>query len=178
MGYLADEVGYPFNQIPTQAFIPFKSGVVGWGSMCGALPPAIAVISLVADGAQRDAMVGELMAWYAEAPFPIYQPKGLDLPGVAVNSSLCHVSVTKWMNETGFGPRSTPERKERCAGLTADICKKTVEMLNQFVNEGVFAATLGPSAVVGECMTCHSELVKPYAHGKENCVECHGDHTK
>lgn len=178
MGYLAEEIGYPFNQVPSEIFTSFKGGVESWGSICGALVPAIAVIGLVAKGAAKTAMVNELMAWYAEFPFPEYQPKGLNLPGVPVNSSLCHVSVTKWMDATGFGPRSAPERGERCAGVTADVCKKTVEMLNKWASEGAFAATLGPSPVVGECMACHSETYKPYAHGKESCTECHDDHTK
>lgn len=178
MGYLAEEIGYPFNQVPATAFTSFKGGVESWGSICGALVPAIAVIGMVAQGPEKSEMVNELMAWYKEFPFPEYQPKGLNLPGVPVNSSLCHVSVTKWMNETGYGPRSVPERGERCAGLTADVCKKTAEMLNKWATEGTFAKTLGPAAGVDDCMACHSEAMKPYAHGKESCVDCHGDHTK
>jgi hypothetical protein len=174
LGYLADEVGYPFNQIPTETFVSFKGGVDGWGSLCGALVPAIAVINMVAEGETKVAMVNELMAWYKEFPFPEYQPKGENLPGVAVNSSLCHVSVTKWMDETGFGPRSAPERGERCAGLTADVTKYTAQMLNNYM-DNTFTSELKPSAAVGECMACHNEAVKPYAHGKEDCTSCHGE---
>lgn len=176
MGYLAEEVGYPFNQIPNEMFVSFKSGIEGWGSLCGALVAPIAVINMVAEGEAKTEMVNELMAWYKEFPFPEYQPKGLNLPGFAVNSSLCHVSVTTWMKESGFGPRTAPERSERCGGLTGDVCKKTAEMLNKYFDEGTFAKTLGPAAIVGECMACHQENIEPYAHGKESCTSCHEDH--
>jgi hypothetical protein len=178
LGYLTEEVGYPFNQIPTKAFVSFKGGVESWGSMCGALVAPIAVINLVAEGDIRAAMVNELMAWYKEFPFPEFQPKGLNLPGFAVNSSLCHVSVTTWMKESGFGPRSAPERSERCGGLTGDVCKFTVQMLNKYYDNAFAGGEFKPAAVVGECMACHGEKVPPYAHGKESCVECHGDPHK
>ena len=178
LGYLGEELGYPFNQLPEETFSSFRGGVEGWGSMCGALVPAIAAIGMVAQGPDRAEMVNELMGWYREFPFPEYQEKGFDLPGVAVNSSLCHVSVSVWMNETGYGPRSTPERGERCAGLTADVCRKTAQMLNQWAEEQSFVKVYHPAGNVSYCMSCHSEAMPPYAHGKESCVDCHGDHTK
>ena len=74
-----------------------------------------------------------------------------------------------------MGPRSRPERKERCAGLTADVCKFTVQMLNKYL-EGTFKPGEYTSpAVAGECMVCHGEM-EPFAHGKENCLDCHDDH--
>ncbi|MCW3491384.1 C-GCAxxG-C-C family protein [Dethiobacter alkaliphilus] len=175
MGYLAEEVGYPFNQIPTEAFGSYRGGVEGWGSICGALVPAISVINLVVEKEDRASLVNELMAWYKEFPFPEFQPAGLDLPGVPINSSLCHVSVTKWMEETGYGPRSSPERGERCAGLTADVSKFTAAMLNKYFEESSYTGQYAVSPATGQCMACHEENVKPYAHGKEDCVECHGD---
>ncbi len=128
---------------------------------------------MVADTETNSKMINQLMAWYAEFPFPEYQPAGMDIPTTVANSSLCHVSVTKFMQAHGF-ERSDPERGERCAGVTADVCKFTVQMLNQFADSGTFETTLTPAAIVGDCMACHDTAISP-AHGKENCYECHGD---
>lgn len=175
MGYLAEEVGYPFNQLPLESFTSFQGGVEGWGSICGALIAPIQLIGMVAEGEEKSAMVNELLAFYTQHPFPEYQTGEFALPRVTVGSTLCHVSVTRWMNESGMGPRSRPERKERCAGLTADVCKFTAQMLNKYL-EGTFKpGEYSSPAVAGECMVCHGEM-EPYAHGKENCLDCHEDH--
>lgn len=131
------------------------------------------VIGLVTEGQTNEKLVNELMAWYKDFPFPEYQPAGLNLPTTVAKSSLCHVSVTKWMRLTGL-PRSAPERSERCAGLSADVAKFTANMLNQLFESGDYNPAFKPADTVGECMTCHSGN----AHGKESCVECHGDPHK
>ncbi|GAB6060823.1 hypothetical protein JCM31598_39400 [Desulfonatronum parangueonense] len=115
----------------------------------------------------------ELMAWYQKFPFPEYQPAGMNLPKIAIDSSLCHVSVTKWMKEAGVA-RGSEERKHRCGGLTSDTVIKAVQMLNDLADKGTFAATTSPSPVVASCMSCHSAEVQPFTHGKENCMSCHG----
>ena len=46
---LAEEVGYPFTQIPTDMFIYGAGGVAGFSSLCGALNGAAAAINLVSD---------------------------------------------------------------------------------------------------------------------------------
>lgn len=176
MGYLAEDVGYPFNQLPMEAYKSFAGGVEGWGSMCGALVAPIQLIGMVADGEAKTAMVNELMSFYISHPFPEYQTGEFDLPRVAVNSTLCHVSVTKWMEESGMGPRSSKERSTRCAGLVADLCKFTAEMLNNHVDGTFTAGAFKPNPIAGECMACHSEAMKPFAFGKESCTDCHDDH--
>lgn len=117
-------------------------------------------------------MVNELMAWYKDTPFPIYQPAGLNLPTTVADSSLCHVSVTKFMQELDI-PRDDPRRSERCGGLTADVAKFTVAMLNDYADHKLTTGIFKPSPAVGECMACHSQV--SWAHGKENCTSCHGD---
>lgn len=164
-------MGYPFNQIPTEGFSAFKSGIHGWGSICGALVPCIYAINLVAEGDEQVAMINELMAWYKDTPFPIYQPAGMNLPTTVADSSLCHVSVTKFMQKMNI-PRNSPERKERCGGLTADVAKFTVALLNDFSDQKLNTGVYQPSGPVGECMACHNNF--EWAHGKENCVLCHG----
>jgi hypothetical protein len=148
----------------------YRGGIYSWGSICGSLPPAIEIIGLVTELDVGAKLINELMAWYKEFPFPEYQPAGMNIPTTVANSSLCHVSVTKWQHATGLD-RDSAERKERCGGLTADVAKFTVEMLNKVADTGAFEGKFKPAAVVGECMTCHSK----FTHGKESCTDCHGE---
>jgi len=159
--------------MPLEIFLPFRGGIYDRGSICGALPPAIITLALVTDTETNRPLIEELMALYSTFQFPEYQPAGMDLPTTVANSTLCHVSLTRWMNSAGF-KRKTPERSERCAGVVADVCKYTVKMLNKLADQGAFAASHAPAAIVGDCMTCHQEEA-PYAHGKESCIVCHGD---
>ncbi|MDW7673140.1 MAG: C-GCAxxG-C-C family protein [Bacillota bacterium] len=177
MGYLAEEVGYPFNLTPPEAFTPFKGGIYGWGSICGALVAPIATIAMLFESSENEALINELMAFYKDAAFPQFQPKGLNVATTVANSNLCHVSVTTWMQATGL-PRTAPERSERCAGVTADVCKFTVEMLNKYMDKA-FVSEFKPAAVVGECMSCHDSTknISP-AYGKEDCTSCHDDPHK
>lgn len=74
-------------------------------------------------------LVKELLAWYKEFPFPEYQPAGLDLPTSVADSENCENSVMTWVEESGY-EYGSDERKERCAGVTADVAKHTAELLN------------------------------------------------
>jgi len=60
----------------------------------------------------------------------MYQPEGLNLPTTIANSTLCEDSVGEFMKLTGVA-YGDPERKSRCAGTTADVTKKMVELLNE-----------------------------------------------
>ncbi len=155
-------------------FWTFSSGVrTGWASICGALVPPLTLFAMIpADNATKGKLCDELMAWYMKFPFPEYQPAGLNLPQVPIDSSLCHISVTKWMKEAGVS-RGSDERKERCGGLTADTAVKVVNMLNKLHDEGAFEVTTKPHENVESCMSCHNNM-QPFTHGKENCMECHG----
>ncbi len=159
-----------------EAYISFAGGTEGWGSMCGSLIAPIQLIGMVAEGEEKSAMINELKAFYTKHPFPEYQTGEFDLPKVAVNSTLCHVSVTRWMDESGMGPRGSAERKARCAGVVADVCKFTAQMLNDYVDGKFKAGEFTAPSVAGECMACHGDNVKPFAFGKESCTDCHEDH--
>lgn len=74
--------------------------------------------------------MGELVAWYKQAEFPAYQPEGLDLPTTVADSELCEVSVSNFMNESGFA-YGDHERRARCGGVTGETVKKLVEILNE-----------------------------------------------
>jgi hypothetical protein len=156
-------------------FVGFGGGINSWGTICGSLVAPVALISgVVADKDIRGQMLEELMAWYIQFPFPEYQPSQLNLPRCAVGSTLCHISVSTWCNSEGACvAASSKEKKERCAGLSADVAKKTVQMLNSYMDTGTFAAVHKPDPVVATCMSCHSDN-PPFTQTKENCMNCHG----
>jgi hypothetical protein len=161
--------------MPTAMFLGFSGGIEHWGTICGALVAPIALIGgVVSDKKIRSEMINELMAWYIQFPFPEYQPAGLNLVKVPVGSTLCHISVSTWCNAEGVSvSASSKEKKERCAGLTSDVVKKTVQMLNSFAETGTFAAVHKPDPIVATCMGCHTDAA-PFTQTKENCMSCHG----
>lgn len=126
-GVLANEVGYPYNQIPTAAFTNYGAGFQQ-AALCGSLGVAAACIGTVCEPDVAKKMLGELENWYKEAELPIYQPD-MKLTTTVANSILCNDSVGLFMEETGY-EYGSDERKTRCAGVAADVTKKMVELLN------------------------------------------------
>jgi len=163
---MQEEVGYPFTLYNPKSFSYGGGGIAGWGSLCGTLAVAAQFIALFHEDANP--LISELMAWYSQAEFPMYQPE-MELPQTVADSTLCHVSVSKFMSESGFA-KSSDERKKRCAGVTADVVKFTVELLNAAA-DGSFEAKYGPAPIVDECISCHSGDVQ----GQEDCSSCHED---
>ena len=130
-GYLASEVGYPYNQIPPAAFTHAGSGY-GQGALCGALGVAATCIGMVTDVDTSKKVVAQLFNWYKEFEFPQYQPENLNLTHTVADSTLCEVSVGNFMEAQGVA-YGDHERKARCAGVTADVLRKTIELLNETV---------------------------------------------
>lgn len=128
-GTLADEVGYPFNQIPTETFINAAGGFNN-ATLCGCLGVAAACAGSVCEGDEAKEVISELVRWYKQAEFPTYQPEGLDLPTTVAESELCGDSVGKFMDVSGFA-YGDHERKARCAGVTGETVHKLVEILNE-----------------------------------------------
>lgn len=128
IGQLADDVGYPFNQIPIGMFANGAGGY-GAGSLCGSLGGAAAAIGLVCEPKDASAITRELFGWYEETPFPLYQPE-IKTEHTTVSGSVnCEESVVPFMTAAGVG-MGDDARKARCAGVSADVAKKTVELLN------------------------------------------------
>lgn len=126
-GVLANEVGYPYNQIPTAAFTNYGAGFQQ-AALCGSLGVAAACIGTVCEPDVAKKMLGELENWYKEAELPIYQPD-MKLTTTVANSILCNDSVGLFMEKTGY-EYGSDERKTLCAGVAADVTKKMVELLN------------------------------------------------
>lgn len=157
-------------------------GANGWGALCGSLNGAMAAISLfVADSKKRKALCDEIANYYEQTMFPIYVPANDDfgsMPQTISGSILCHVSSGKW---AALAQKRTdsPERSERCSRMSADVARKTAEILN--LNIGT-AAALEAAPVVSlqrrepsaTCASCHDKGKKNSdVIGKMSCGECH-----
>lgn len=127
IGQLADDVGYPFNQIPIDMYANGAGGY-GAGTLCGSLAGAVNAIGLVCAPEDAKKLTQELFAWYRKAELPMYQPKLESITTVA-NSVNCEESVVHYMTATGTA-MGDDARKERCAGVTGDTARKAVELLN------------------------------------------------
>lgn len=128
IGTLADKVGYPFNQLPISMFANGAAGY-GAGTLCGSLGGAVAAIGLVCDAAAATEITAELLGWYRTTEFPIYKPE-MESDVTTVSGSVnCADSVGAYIAATGVAMGDT-QRKQRCAGVTADVARKTAELLN------------------------------------------------
>ena len=127
---LAEEYGYPYNQINGNMFA-IGAGGFGRQNLCGALGGSFAIFGLFLEGAGAKALQKELYAWYESTALPIYLPEGAEPhPAQSVaGSELCKDSYGNWSAKTGlaFGD---PIRINRCRCLTADVAGKAVELLN------------------------------------------------
>lgn len=176
---LAERKGEPYSSFPVEMMRYGAGGAAGWGSLCGALNGAAALIGLFAPSEeQMKKMTGELFLWYEQTALPVYAPNkpmlDIAMPMSVSNSVLCHVSVTMWCKVSGHKPFSKAQ-KERCKRLSADTTGKTVAILNSHL-KGQFAPTHTLTQGTKKCNSCHgkgSELSN--SRGKMSCNSCHAD---
>ncbi|MCI5207277.1 MAG: twin-arginine translocation signal domain-containing protein [Candidatus Electrothrix sp. ATG2] len=175
---LIDPAFAPYNNIPLGMMKWGAGGIVGFASLCGALNGACAAIGL-ACGAHAKQYMANLLTWYSEAELPIYPGPDSDISHITstAGSNLCHVSVTNWCLESGYGSGS-PERGQRCACLAADVAGKVVEM----VNSGYPEELGNPRDNNTTCGSCHSAGKDfdggQFTRGKMDCNSCHVDIRK
>lgn len=94
------------------------------------------------------------------------------MPTSIANSVLCHNSTTNWSDVSEF-KIFTEQQKERCRRLTADVAKKTVEILNAEFDDK-FQPAHKLSAKVNTCRSCHAKPSKERnTRGKMDCTSCH-----
>ena len=135
IGVMGEKYGAPYNQFPFAMLEANKGGISDWGTICGALYGAAAAYALFWGRDERTPMVNELYRWYEKTSLPIFNPgeaaKGVkgNLHQNASGSVLCHISVSKWCYASQTEATSKA-RNERCGRLTADVCRKAVEILN------------------------------------------------
>lgn len=176
---LAEKIGEPYMSFPLQMFVYGHGGIGGYGSVCGTLNGAAAVISLfVNDWHARDSMIVDIFQWYEKTSLPVFKPLNpkLDfaMPSVISNSVLCHASNTKWCNKSGFTIDSN-ERKERCRCLTADVTKRLTVALNEIFSD-TYIANINNNIEKNTCLACHGAEGKiKNSKVKMQCNSCHSE---
>ena len=171
-------------------------GVVGWSTICGAPNGSIMLMNMVIKEKKDLTELGRaLLRWYEVTPFPsdimnelavkgeLLPPK-LKYPGAlpqsVSHSVLCHVSVGRWCEKSGYASGSK-ERAERCARLAGDVAGKTVELLNTYFESGLEAAIRGfsLSPTTTACRKCHYKgkdfELGQFTRGFMECESCHKD---
>jgi hypothetical protein len=208
---LADlaRAGNPFDQLPVLFGQFGGGGVAGYGSICGAVLGGVLIVnSVVANGTARSNMLTTLMRWYETHEFPAYTPVAVDpaetsatkvlnwgsesekppVTKVAPGSHLCHASVSGWCAAqspvVNAGGANQPDKKARCARVTADVAGKVAEMMNAYLASGAlgarsFAVQAAGADVTG-CTSCHGVAVNahqgstvPPAASGMSCPACH-----
>jgi uncharacterized protein with FMN-binding domain len=125
---ISEAAGIPYNtMIPGKTFA-HAAGGYGASSLCGSLGGALAIIGLFCEPAAANEIRNELYAWYREHEFPQYQPEYESITTVA-HSVNCIDSVGTYMAATGY-KMSDPQRKARCAAVTAEVAVKAITLLN------------------------------------------------
>lgn len=160
---LREKIGGPYQYLPAEAFVWGHGGAVGWGTLCGTLTGAGIVTSFAA-GKEGEQILNDVIAWYSDTDLPIYKPAAPKATFKNTNvseSPLCHISVGKWMKKEGVALKS-PERKDRCARVAADVAFHTVTLLNKWA-DGTFEMQHG------------SQSGEYGITAQNNCMECHGD---
>ncbi|UCC84258.1 MAG: C_GCAxxG_C_C family protein [Gemmatimonadota bacterium] len=171
---LAEEVGEPFASYPTTVTRYGAAGVMGWGTLCGSANGAAMAIYLVSkDPAPA---INEVFAFYEREALPNFLPveARFQVPGSVAGSTLCHVSISKWCDFSGYDAYSA-ERADRCAQVAASLAKHTVEVLNAQL-DGSFTAIHRPGAAELVCLGCHGrDSALQNMRGMMYCATCHTD---
>jgi hypothetical protein len=171
-------------------------GLVNYGSLCGAPNGAAAAITCAVPFKEVKKIVPRLMRYYETEAFPnkksneyavndeFLVPKYKSqkaLPRSSSHSVLCHVSVGKWCENSGYASGSK-ERSERCARVTGDVAAMAATLLNAHMKgnlETVFPLKLSQDTV--SCKVCHFKGHKyeagQFTRGSMECSSCHNDMT-
>jgi hypothetical protein len=140
---------------------------------------AAAVIGLFeSDKPKRESLIADLFSWYEATELPNYEPSddksAEPLVKSMANSVLCHVSQGKWCKAAGEEVGS-PEVKERCRRLTAEVAAKTVALLNAHLLEPSQFTNL--NSEVKSCLKCHEKDLHDTL-SKMRCNTCHQQLSK
>ena len=170
-------------------------GVVGWGSLCGTLNGSASAVTLAVKFKKAKKIIRALLRWYESTLLPtdisnkyatnheFFVPRyktDIALPQTVSTSVLCHVSVARWSQKSGFASGSK-ERSERCARIAGDVAAKTVELLNASLKKGELkrATAFTLSQTTASCRQCHYKGKHyekgQFARGFMRCESCHRD---
>ena len=174
---LAEKVGEPYASFPVHMFKYGHGGVGGYGTVCGTLNGAAAVIGLlIPEKAVQDQMIADIFQWYEKESFPTFTPANPNYdftpPKSVPNSVLCHASNTNWCKESGFKV-SSKERKEKCRRLTADVAQKVTTALNE-IHTNKYITNVHSNEEAATCLACHGKEGKlDNSSVKMSCTSCH-----
>ena len=160
---LQKRIGEPYISQPLYEGLKLGgAGIAGWGTVCGALLASTVITGFIVPTAAGEQILNELLQWYSDSPLPVFEP---EKPSAEVRiqsiskSPLCHISVGKWSKSAGKALMS-PEQKERCARLTADVAMRTATLFNEWKDGRFHPARKPPLALYG-------------ITAQHNCNECH-----
>lgn len=169
---LREKVGEPYKSFPIDSFVFLEGGMAGWGTICGSNAGANIVSNVIIgpriggpDCEHGHTIGSDMMQWYSDTALPTFTPREprqkTAIVQTTANSPLCHVSVGKWMQKTGFALGSA-ERRDRCARVSASVAYRLVQDLNAW-KDGKYEprADWAPGKSVG-------------ITAQQNCGECHG----
>jgi hypothetical protein len=174
---LADKFGEPFTSFPCHMMKYGHGGIGGFGTTCGSLNGAAALIGLlISENKIQDSLITGIFRWYEKSKLPEFKPTtptfDFTSPKSVSNSTLCHASTTNWGKTTGYKVTSE-ERKERCRRLTSDVAARTTVVLNEYFNHR-YSTQGTDNKDVRKCMTCHGKEGKlDNTSGRMCCVSCH-----
>lgn len=171
-GQLREKVGEPYTSFPIDAFLFLEGGISGWGTICGANAGSNIVTNVILGprtvrNEEGMLMGSELMQHYASTAMPTYAPAApkvkADIPKTVADSPLCHVSVGRWMKAANK-ELASPERRDRCARLTASMAYQLVTLLNawkdgKYKTRGVVPAKAYGIQAQHDCNDCHGTNV-------------------
>jgi hypothetical protein len=176
---LAEIFGEPYTSFPNHMFKYGNVGIAGYGSVCGALNGAAAVVGLlVTDKKVQDRMITDLFQWYEKESLPKFSPANpvFDFSPAksSSNSVLCHASNANWCKESGHTVNSD-ERRERCRRLTCDVARKTTTSLNEIFTNA-YITNVHSDEKVNSCIACHGDEGKlKNTASKMSCNSCHSE---
>lgn len=171
-----------WDLIPTGMFKYGSGGVAGWGTICGILNGAAAVLAM----AGYDSLIGQVIGWYTLQSFPLDTCEGftaasgfealadIDVPAHTVSDSpLCHISISKFCEAAGItlkdgSPEGLNYKQDRCSKICADTAALAAQLINGEVDADSVYAT---PASYDSCLTCHGAIKDQV--GKMNCLGCH-----
>ncbi|QGY47033.1 hypothetical protein GM418_26230 [Maribellus comscasis] len=174
---IAEKFGGEYASFPFDMMKYGHGGVGGFGTLCGALNGAAALIGLfVGDKKMRDSLINDLFQWYENTQLPVFKPRKAVMdytPASSVShSTLCHASTINWGKASGFKIDSD-ERKERCRRLSGEVAAKVTTSLNSFFNDD-YVTVYQNNDNAGTCLTCHGKEGKlNNISGKMDCNSCH-----
>jgi hypothetical protein len=128
-------------------------------------------------------MANQFMTWYETTKLPVWNPQTPFKPGLPAimpqskaNSTLCHVSISRWVQKSGYDPFS-PERADRCGRVTASVSEFVANLLNEALIKGNLQSRKEISTASKDCLACHGRgdagLNEPDILSKMKCTPCH-----